>query len=298
MKIIGFLKSANHEPYEILLRNFINSIDGHECSVSSNNTYEDCDLSIIWGSWKIERSATHHVVKKDIVQKSKKFIVLETPLLGRLAVNGGVRDTWYRVGVNGFLYNTGKFNYGNHGPDRWEKIKNHFNLELKPWSNNKNGDIVIALQLPGDASLQGIDVSKWVYDTCIDIRKYTDRNIIVRTPQLERSYTEQYIVGLSKIKNLMFQKGTKENLQPTINNAYCVVTYSSGMGIETVLSGTPSIAYSPASFVYDLCDNDVSKINNIKTLDREQWLYNLSYSQWNHEEVANGDCWNHIKGLI
>ena len=28
--------------------------------------------------------------------------------------------------------------------------------------------------------------------------------------------------------------------------------------------------------------------------DREQWLTDLSWAQWNHEQIMNGDFWNHL----
>ena len=28
--------------------------------------------------------------------------------------------------------------------------------------------------------------------------------------------------------------------------------------------------------------------------DREQWLIDLSWAQWNHEEIQNGDWWDHL----
>ena len=158
--------------------------------------------------------------------------------------------------------------------------------------------IIIALQLPGDASLRGIDISKWALETCEEIREYTNRQIIVRTPQLTREFNTGYIEQMLNLHKLDFQVGTKENLIPTLKNAHCSVTYSSGLGVDSVLAGCPAIATNSASFVYDLCSNDLAEIESPKTPGRDQWIYNLCYSQWNSQEIKEGTLWQHLKELI
>jgi len=298
MKTVIFLNSANDNRFKEALHLFAEGIrqSGDECIVSESYQYEECDCAIFFGSWK-SRNTTWHTIKTEIVNKVKNFIVLETPILGRGPVSDIMQDDWYRIGLNGFLYNTGNFNNKNMPSDRWKKISKEFNLSIEDWKEN-DGPVLVVLQLPGDASLQGNDISKWAKQTCIDVRKYTKRDIILRTPQLPRSFDLNFI---KEIDNIYLQEGTKENLQTTINQSNLIITYSSGLGVESVLSGTPTIAMSPASFVYSITEHAITRksINHpFLSAYRDQWAHDLSYAQWNLEEIQRGAPWNHLKQLI
>ena len=165
---------------------------------------------------------------------------------------------------------------------------------MQPWKENGNY-IIIALQLPGDASLRGVNIAKWAADTTEKLRLYTDRQIIVRTPQLDREFDKENIVRLTKIDGVALQQGTRDNLLSTLNNAYASVTYTSGFSIDSVISGVPTIAMDTGNFAYSLGNNKLSQIENlVRTNDRQQWLNNISYAQWSRGEIKTGDAWQHI----
>lgn len=297
-----FLNSANDVKFISLLHNFNWGIA--ENNYLSFTTYDDnyidvCDIAVIFGSWK-DRDVPWHNCKRRIVESNKPFVCIETPLIGRGRVTNILNDQWFRIGVNGFLADTGRFyreSYA-YSPDRWNKISKELNVELLPWK--KDGDyIVVALQLPGDASLRGKDISKWAVETTVELRQYTDRPIIVRTPQLDREFDKESILHIKSMKGVSLQQGTRENLFSTIDNAYATVTYSSGFAIDSVIRGTPTIAVDPGNFAYSLGNNKLSQIENLlRSEDRNQWLYNLSHAQWSQEEIKNGDAWYHISQFL
>jgi len=295
-----FLDSANDDRFRKLLFNMHWGIT--ECNGDAFVTYGSdmtgTDVAVIFGSWK-DRPANWHKCKNTIVSSGKPFVVIETPLIGRGPVTDILQDSWYRIGVNGFLADTGRFfrQNKNYSADRWNKIKHQLGVELKPWRDPQEGNyIVVALQLPGDASLRGIDISKWAAETVQTLRSYTSRPIIVRTPQLDREFDKENILNITRIEGVSLVRGTRENLFTMIDNAYATVTYSSGFGIDSVIRGIPTIAMDPGNFAYSLGNNKLSQINNlVRSSDREQWLYNLSWAQWSHEEIRSGEAWYHIK---
>ena len=166
---------------------------------------------------------------------------------------------------------------------------------MKSWSDS--GDVVIvALQLPGDASLRGTNITEWAADTIEQIRQHTNRPIILRTPQLEREFDRDNIIRITRVDGVSIQQGTKENLFATLDDAYATVTFSSGFGIDSVIRGTPTIAMDPGNFAYSLGNNKLSQIENlVRSNDRQQWLNNLAYAQWSRQEIKNGEAWAHIR---
>jgi hypothetical protein len=298
MKVNIYAKSANHPRFEQMLMKFATGVldSGDDAFFSFDEKYYDCDCAVIFGSWK-DRQDTHHRVKNDIVKNAKNFVVVETPLIGRGPVSDVMDDNWYRVGLNGFLADTGNFNNKHKGMDRWHVIRKNLNVELKAY-NNPGEYIIVALQLPGDASLRGASIEKWCRNVCIDIRKYTDMPIIIRTPQLTREYNRKWLDEALRVPNVRLEKGTKENMLPMLEKAHCAVTYSSGFGIDAIINGCPVIAMSPSSFVYEICDNTVETINNPSKPNRDQLMFNLSYAQWHISEIENGYPWRHLRELI
>lgn len=103
---------------------------------------------------------------------------------------------------------------------------------------------------------------------------------------------------INKQPNVQFQTGTADNLVPTLKKAFCTVTYSSGFAIDSLINGCPTVAMSPSSFAYNICQNNVDNIDNIKRPNRDQWLYDLSYAQWHESEIERGLPWRHLRKLI
>ena len=297
MDIKVFTKSANHPRFAQTLVGFAQGVSraGDNVQIIESDCYVPCDVAVIFGSWK-DRPNVWHQVKNQIVNNAPNFIVLETPILGRKEVKDIMPDDWYRIGVNGFLRDTGNFNNKNKPSDRWEIIQKDLGVTCEDWEYNEDGPIVVALQIPGDASLKGANIDKWAYDRIVSIRSITDREIILRTPQLNRQFDIPKI--LTAGKNIRVQEGTKENLIPTLKSAYCTVTYSSGLGVDSVLAGCPTIAYNPSNFAYDISSRFITDLNNIKRNDRTQWLNNLSYCQWSLAEIINGVPWVHLREVL
>ena len=298
MKVNIYAKSANHPRFEEMLMKFATGVldSGDDAFFSYDDKYYDCDCAVIFGSWK-DRPDTHHKVKNEIVKNAKNFIVVETPLIGRGPVSDVMGDNWYRVGLNGFLADTGNFNNKHKSKDRWDIVRKNLNVELKAY-NDPGEYIIVVLQLPGDASLRGASIEKWCRNVCIDIRKHTNMPIIIRTPQLTREYNKKWLDEALKVPNVTLEKGTKDNMVPMLEKAHCAVTYSSGFGIDALIHGCPVIAMSPSSFAYEICDNTIDKITKPSRPNRDQLLFNLSYAQWHISEIENGYPWKHLRGLI
>jgi len=294
-----FLNSANDDRFKALLFDMqwgITEMGGDAFVTYDDNDINNCDIGVIFGSWK-DRNTPWHNCKRRIVNNGKPFVCIETPLIGRGPVSDILEDQWYRIGVNGFLSDTGRFfrQNQNYPSDRWEKIADKLKVQLKPWKEDGNY-IVVALQLPGDASLRGINITEWAASTVEELRNYTDRQIIVRTPQLDREFDKENILRITRVDGVALQQGTRDNLFQTLDNAYATVTYSSGFGIDSVIRGVPTIAMDPGNFAYSLGNNKLSQIENlVRSNDREQWLNKLSYAQWSRKEVKDGRAWNHIR---
>ena len=103
------------------------------------------------------------------------------------------------------------------------------------------------------------------------------------------------MIELSKtFKNRRQQEGGK-GLESEILNSQVVLGYNTNALVEAVCLGKPVIALSNESMTWDISDS----LENLESLNyqinRTQWLYDMAYTQWTPEEIANGTAWEHLK---
>jgi hypothetical protein len=168
-------------------------------------------------------------------------------------------------------------------------------------------------QKEGDSALvplfnQKKNFHMWVLETILEIRKYSDRTIVFRPhPRtaikgvnfLERLLAEHKLKNVKITQNLTLggnQGGV--GLDNDLSNAYCVVTFNSLSGIESVIKGIPVFAMDGGSMVYPIAHKDLSQIETLKyNIDLQDWKNKIAYTMWNKQEVKSGECWEHLKGV-
>lgn len=272
-----------------------------ECSIDIDDVYTPCDVAIMFGSWKT-REKGHHVMRTSIAQTANCFICIETPLLNRSMCE---LHTQYRIGVNGFLNNSGIFTDSreDYPSDRFEKL----NISWPGWKKSPDGHILLMLQLPGDASLRGQNIYEWAFHTVQEIRNYTDKKIIIRTHPLaplrpgDEFYDFFFKLHQENIIDVSLSYASNTCLSQDFNDAYCSISYTSGSAIDSILHGIPTIAVDPGNFTYEISSHYINEILNVKEETSEQvhrWLNRLAYHQWSIEEMYNGEAWEYLYPIV
>jgi len=233
-----------------------------------------------------------------------KLVCESTPFRKNSYIEGDVNTWRYRVGWEHFL-NTGKFYNSNSPSDRWEQICKAQKIKIKPYSDGEY--ILICLQNRRDTTLNSLydnwnTYEEWFDDLINNIRKYSDRKIIVRPHLTTGPWVAQNIarrndpsIELSKtFKNRRQHEGGK-GLESEIRSSKVVLGYNTNALVEAVCLGKPVIALSKESMTWDISDN----LKNLESLNyqinRTQWLHDMAYTQWTLEEIANGKAWEHLK---
>jgi lipopolysaccharide biosynthesis glycosyltransferase len=121
-----------------------------------------------------------------------------------------------------------------------------------------------------------LDLEQWMQETIETIKKYTDREIVIRLkkPRSERVHNDTMAMALSQ-------------------DIHCMVTFNSIAATESLLLGKPAFTLGPNA-AQSLCLSDLSKIENpyIPTLDEvHKWACHLAYAQFTEVEMRNGTAW-------
>jgi hypothetical protein len=159
--------------------------------------------------------------------------------------------------------------------DRWER------LALDQYSFEQGSSIVI---VPPDRKIVNTlglgSEDKWINDTVLKIKSFTDREIKIRKrpePRADR-------VVLNTFKDFIK------------DDTFCVVGYSSNALVEAAMHDLPviSLGHSATKSLYNYQLQDIEKIKPAYLSDKQAWLNHLAYSQFTREEFTSGLAWELI----
>ena len=210
---------------------------------------------------------------------------------------------YYKVGLNHFTYNEGKFFNHNSPSDRWKRIQKEQNIEIKPWRQDRYDDskyILLLLQNPIDTSLnplleRGEKYEEWVSKTIRQIKNITGKKVKVRLHPRFQSRFEKFDLSEADMISNNYDGWNKSNggnsLYEDFEKAWACVTFSSNAATEAVCEGIPVINLDNSSFSWpvsyhtlDILTNPVIECN----FDRTQWLNDCAYTQWTLAEINKG----------
>ena len=300
MRIAIIEDTANHQQHREVLHSFAKGCGG---DITTSNNVNDYDCAVIFGSYKKKRGRPQHQGKGKIIESGIPYIQLETQLIGR-PIDTAIHNE-FRVGVNGFLWDDAKWGFEHIEDDRSKKVfeRNGYDPDV-PWK--QDGEyILLCMQKVGDASLRDADVFEWTENTVNDIRKHTDRKIIIRPHPLYRKSSlhntlKEKVLNASNThwQETDLLKDGFVSIQEQLQKAWCTVTYTSGSGIDAVINGIPNIACDTGSMVYDVSSKDIAEIENPYRGEKKEWTNRIAHCQWNIDEFESGECWKHVSKSI
>lgn len=208
------------------------------------------DVAVCWG-WRIG---------KHLREAGKSVLVMERGYIGdRLGV-------WTSLAWNGLN------NRGTVPPvpeDGGARFRAHFDGMLKPW--NSGGEYVLLVgQVPGDASLQGRDLSSWY---AVQASRHWGKPVFFRPhPLASRRGPVKPVPGAPVMLG---------ELAAAIAGAAWVVTFNSNTAVESYLAGKPTQVDDEGSMAWDVTD-------------RKKWAHRLAWRQWTIEEIESGKALEHV----
>lgn len=244
--------------------------EGCDAKLRMVEEYQPSDVAVVFGVYKKLVPLSQHRGK--VIAKQKEH-GLETVILETGYINRGAGElNHYAAGLGGL---NGRADFRNRGmpPDR--RL-----VDLKPYKQGQK--IIVCGQVPWDASVQDTVHEEWLDKTVHALQLHTDRPIVFRPHpkcQLPPIDGTEYSTKL---------------LLEDLKNAWAVVTFNSNAAVESLIEGVPVFAFDKGSMVWDVCNKKLGKIEEPELFDREQWLNDISYTQWTPQEMREGKAWNHL----
>jgi hypothetical protein len=96
----------------------------------------------------------------------------------------------------------------------------------------------------------------------------------------------------------------QDDIDSLFTDCKAVITYDSIAGCDAVLAGVPHVACGENSMARDVSFHSWSAFKEWEKtcdgypFDVELWAERLAYCQWSHDEISNGEFWDHLKSRV
>jgi hypothetical protein len=191
---------------------------------------------------------------------------------------------YLRYSLDGVYYNTNNYANLDSTADKWIRIQKDLNLSYQPWRRSGN-HILICGQRDGGWSMKGTDMTAWVIESVREIRKTTNRPIVVR-PHPKCPIDPELFQGMPMV-SISHNATLAEDLQ----GAWAAVFFNSSSSVAAALAGIPVFAADPDCVAYKIATHNLSAIENPEMPVRESWLWNLAAAHWTDQESSQGLIW-------
>ena len=257
----------------------------------------DADVAVVQGFVHPgSKQGQHLTLRKAVFDKQqrngKRSIIVDSNLF--LYADNGNSNQFLRFSYDGVFPNTGEYCNATPDPARWELISSRLGIKLKPWGHNGN-DIVICCQRDGGWSMGGQALMPWLVKTIQQIRKRSDRRIVVRFhPGDKNILNHKRMLARYRLANVIVSH-TQSILQD-FASAYCVINFNSSPTVAAAIEGVPTIVLDPArSQAAEVSHHSLEDIENLKESDRESWIHKMAQMHWTLDELKDGTAWRHLR---
>jgi hypothetical protein len=277
-KYYGITLEQLHQQISAISVNNIVSLDSEYRYERKGHMYDPILQSFVQGAggqlstWEKEEQTMIPAVLRGITKRKqmdgcrsagRDFYYIDTGYFGNI----GKRKLYHRITKNDVQY---------FGPviDRPRDRLEITGVTVKKFRPGTN--ILLAPPSQKLLNLYDIVLEDWVEQTQAEIKKYTDRPIVVRTKQ-GRS---------TRVKDDTMEMALDRDV-------HCLVTFSSIAATEAVLLGKPAIVLGPNA-ASPVCSRSLAEIETpfIPSKDeRDAWACNLAYCQFTEVEMRNGTAW-------
>lgn len=267
--------------------------------VSTTMQHEPADVAVMLG-WVHEhsKSAPHLNFRRSIVDQQRQQGGRTVIADSNLFLYHDTKNPHYylRYSYDGVFPDTGEYCDSNPDPARWNRIQQDMGIRVRSWRTTGN-HVLVCLQRNGGWSMGNMSVVDWATNTIRELRKYTDRPIVVR-PHPGDKHARKYLNDFAKNSSLHnVVVGDADNpLTRDLKYCWAAVAHNSSPTVGAAIEGVPVFVTDPArSQCRDIANTDLSRIETPSMPDRTAWLQRISQFHWSHADLVSGRCWAHMR---
>jgi hypothetical protein len=308
MKVVSYYnvvpsKNRSQEKFDILTK-FVQGVNaiGDQGVLHKGYGLLEADVGVIQG-WQhsVGKDAPHLKLRQAVMDRTaNKHVCAVDANLFLYANKTNQPHHYLRYSFNGIFPNTGEYFDNNPDPSRWSQISKDLDIKLEDYKTNGR-HILICAQRNQGWSMGDTSLDKWLVDTLTQIRKHTDRHIIVRLHPKDNQTNRR----ANDIAKLCYQfKGVglsrnRDSIDLDLINCWAVVNHNSSSVVGPIIKGYHAYITDPkTSQCASVAHNGFADIEAPKLFDRQSWLERISMFHWKFEELENGKAWRHMRTYV
>jgi len=286
-----------------LLEYFVEGVTktGDKGMIVTSNTYEPSDVAVLQGFVHPQSKHVPHLnLRRNVLDGQagigKRTIIADSNLF--LAYDPGNSKTYLRYSYDGIFPNTGEYCDSKIYPQRWANLRDDLGLVIKPYK--KYGDyILITCQRDMGWSMDGLAVINWLHVLLQDLRRWTDRKVLVRFHPGDKKISK-HVQQLRAIGHKVDISSPTSTLLKDLHDAYAVISYNSSPAVVAAIEGVPIFVLDPLrSQSAEVANRNLKDIETPSyDFDRETWLRRLAMMHWRLDELRSGECWQHMRNWV
>tara|TARA_B110000977_G_C11066281_1_gene487933 strand:+ start:1797 stop:2723 length:927 start_codon:yes stop_codon:yes gene_type:complete len=308
MKVVSYynvvpFKNKSQEKINILTK-FVTGVNaaGDIGVLHQGNDLVNADVGFIQG-WQHEsgKNATHLQLRQRVIDcTANTHVCTADANLFLYASHHNLPHHYLRYSFNGVFRNTGNYFDNNVDPLRWQQISNDCDITIE--NTKKNGvHILICAQRNKGWAMGALELNDWIFTTCQEIRKYSNRPIVIRLHPGDRQTQSQRPQIALRIKMQLHNVtlSTQTSLDEDLKNCHAVVNHNSSSIVGPLIKGFSAFITDPTkSQCAEVAHTDFSLIDNPNEFDRLAWLERISMFHWKFSELEDGAAWRHIRQYV
>ena len=215
----------------------------------------------------IFRGMTGRKIVEACEKQKREYLYIDTGYIGNMQK----RKDWHRVVSSGMQHTNINWEMPD---DRFVGISNTKPYLRFPGWKKGGRSILVVTPSEKPCKFYGINRDEFVEQTITELKKHTDRKIVVRDKTIRRDR-----VGGGSIYNQLDE-----------DDIFAVVTYNSIAATEAIGYGIPCFTLAPNAADF-FCEKDLSKIETPKYAEPtrvHKWQHWLAYCQYKPYEMKDG----------
>lgn len=290
MKICIFYNTARPQSHKrVALHDFAKSFKQTPIyfveTLNNSTVSKDTNIIAVWAYFKKGKSESKKFYSLNREKyiwffiDSDPFISYNTPDL--------YTNYYFRLPINSIYFNESKPLISDNiiAKERWTKIQNAKHITIKPYKpSTPESHILILLQNSDGFGIGKFNMNDWLNKTIEDIRKITQRKIVIRPkPKNPVKYNPTF-------PNVSMSKNT--SLFDDLNGAHAVISINTTAAAVAITEGISSFCDNPQSLVYSVSNHNISDIENPSEFDRTEFLNMCGQYCWSYKELTDGTIAN------
>ena len=245
------------------------------CRAAGIKTQEDslnADAAVIWSVLWHGRMRANRDIYEHYRQQNKPVVVMDVGALYR-------GHTW-KIAVN----NVNALGYYGHQTnldmDRPCKLRLSMATQV-----SRGSSILVAAQHRNSLQTHSLpSIEDWVTQTVTEIKKHSDRPIIVR-PHPRSPLNPNFVPKTVFIEKPEQVYGTYDNFDLRFD-FHAVVNYNSGPGIQAVIEDCP-VVVDNSSLAHPMSIT-MDQLESPPKFDRSRWFIEITHTEYTVEEIRRG----------